>query len=306
MTRVTIKAAGAVPGALFDLTGRVALVTGATRGIGQAIAEQFAGAGAQVVISSNEPERCEDIAARMRRGGQAVTGIPCDVAYRQELEDLVRATLDLHGRIDILVCNAGIAPHMSPIASAGDVDWDRTMTVNLRSVLWLTSLVIPGMADRREGSVIIVSSIAGLRGNKALGLYGVSKAGSAQLARNLAVEWGPSNVRVNAISPGVDRDAVCEPDARGCRRHAATHCIDAAASRGSAARRRRRRSAACLVSRRIHDRSEYRDRRGHHDWGRKLTGSLGVIHAFPEKRLVRRRVERRSRREQNARAPSSR
>ena len=211
MTPATIKTASAVPGALFDLTGRVALVTGATRGIGQAIAEQFAGAGAQVVISSNEPERCEEIAARMRRGGHAVTGIPCDVAYRQELEDLVRATLDLHGRIDILVCNAGIAPHMGPIASAGDVDWDRTMTVNLRSVLWLTSLVIPGMAERREGSVIIVSSIAGLRGNKALGLYGVSKAGSAQLARNLAVEWGPSNVRVNAISPGVIETQFASP-----------------------------------------------------------------------------------------------
>jgi len=188
---------------LFDLTGKVALVTGATRGIGLAIAEEFASAGASVVISSNEADNCESVAARMRRDGHAVTGIPCDVVYRRELEDLVHASLDLHGHIDILVCNAGIAPHVGPIASASDVDWDSTMTVNLRSVLWLTSLVIPGMAERRDGSVIIVSSIAGVRGNRALGLYGISKAGSAQLARNLAVEWGPSNVRVNAISPGV-------------------------------------------------------------------------------------------------------
>jgi NAD(P)-dependent dehydrogenase (short-subunit alcohol dehydrogenase family) len=196
---------------LFDLTGRVALVTGATRGIGLAISEEFAMAGAKVVISSNEADNCESVAAQMRREGHAVTGIPCDVAYRRELEDLVQASVDLHGRIDILVCNAGIAPHMGPIASASDVDWDSTMTVNLRSVLWLTSLVIPGMAERHDGSVIIVSSIAGVRGNRALGLYGVSKAGSAQLARNLAVEWGPSNVRVNAISPGVIETQFASP-----------------------------------------------------------------------------------------------
>lgn len=196
---------------LFDLTGRVALVTGATRGIGLAISEEFAMAGAKVVISSNEADNCESAAAQMRREGHAVTGIPCDVAYRRELEDLVQASVDLHGCVDILVCNAGIAPHMGPIASASDVDWDSTMTVNLRSVLWLTSLVIPGMAERHDGSVIIVSSIAGVRGNRALGLYGVSKAGSAQLARNLAVEWGPSNVRVNAISPGVIETQFASP-----------------------------------------------------------------------------------------------
>ena len=134
---------------LFDLTGKVALVTGATRGIGLAIAEEFASAGASVVISSNEADNCESVAARMRRDGHAVTGIPCDVIYRRELEDLVRASLDLQGRIDILVCNAGVAPHGGPIASASDVDWDSTMTVNLRSVLWLTSLVIPGMPTQR-------------------------------------------------------------------------------------------------------------------------------------------------------------
>ena len=198
-------------GPLFDLTGKVALVTGATRGIGHAIAEQFAAAGATVVISSNEADDCERIAAQMRRDGYAVTGIPCDVEYRREVADLVRATVDLHERIDILVCNAGVAPHSGPIATASDVDWDRTMTVNLRSVFWLTSLVIPGMSERRDGSVIIVSSIAGLRGNKALGLYGLSKAASAQLARNLAVEWGPSNVRVNAISPGVIETQFARP-----------------------------------------------------------------------------------------------
>lgn len=196
---------------LFELTGKVALLTGATRGIGRAIAEELARAGASVVVSGNVADECESAAAQMRRSGLAVTGIPCDVSFRREIEDLVRAATDLHGHIDVLVCNAGVAPHMGPLATASDADWDLTMTVNLRSILWLTKLVIPGMAERRDGSVIIVSSIAGLRGNKALGLYGVSKAGNAQLARTLAVEWGPSNVRVNAISPGVIRTQFARP-----------------------------------------------------------------------------------------------
>jgi NAD(P)-dependent dehydrogenase (short-subunit alcohol dehydrogenase family) len=100
---------------------------------------------------------------------------------------------------------------MGPISSSSDADWSLTMTVNLRSVLWLTNLVIPQMAERRDGTVIITSSIAGVRGNKAIGLYGLSKAANAQLARNLAVEWGPSNVRVNAISPGVIRTEFARP-----------------------------------------------------------------------------------------------
>ncbi len=198
-------------GMLFDLTGKVALVTGGSRGIGRAIAEQLAAANAEVVISSNEADECERTAAEMRREAHAVTGIPCDVAIRGEIEDLVTATLDIAGRIDVLVCNAGVAPVVGPMAAASDADWDRTVTVNLRSVVWITSRVIPAMAQRRDGSVVIVSSIAGLRGNKSIGLYGISKAGSAQLARNLAVEWGPSNVRVNAISPGLIRTEFARP-----------------------------------------------------------------------------------------------
>jgi NAD(P)-dependent dehydrogenase (short-subunit alcohol dehydrogenase family) len=181
---------------LFDLRGQVALVTGASRGIGGAIAHELACAGAVVVLSSEDAEACESAAGELRRAGCGATALPCDVAVRREVEDLVQATFDLHGQIDILVCNA---------------DWDATMTVNLRSILWLTNLVIPRMAARGQGSVIIVSSIAGLRGNKSIGLYGISKAGSAQLARNLAVEWGPSNVRVNAISPGVIRTEFAKP-----------------------------------------------------------------------------------------------
>ena len=196
---------------LFDLSGKVALITGATRGIGLAIAEAMADAGARVVVSSNEIDACEEVSAQLCAAGHDALGIACDVSSRDDLETLVRGTLSQRKQIDILVCNAGIAPHTGPIGSASDCDWDLTMTVNLRSVLWLTSLVVPRMAERREGCVIVTSSISGVRGNKALGLYGLSKAGNAQLVRNLAVEWGPSNVRVNAISPGLIRTEFARP-----------------------------------------------------------------------------------------------
>jgi NAD(P)-dependent dehydrogenase (short-subunit alcohol dehydrogenase family) len=201
----------AVSTSLFDLHGQVALVTGGTRGIGRAIAERMAEAGAQVVVSSEDVAACETAAAEMRAPVRDVIGIPCDVSSRAAIEALVARVYALRGRIDTLVCNAGVAPHMGPIATASDRDWDLTMTVNLRSVLWLTSLVIPRMAERGGGSVIITSSIAGVRGNKAIGLYGLSKAASAELARNLAVEWGPRNVRVNAISPGLTRTEFARP-----------------------------------------------------------------------------------------------
>lgn len=197
--------------ALFDLQGKVALVTGATRGIGLAIAEELARCGARVVVSSNEADACAAVAARLSDAGLAVAGIECDVTSREQVESLVTRTLQMFDKIDVLVCNAGVAPHHGPIASASDTDWDFTMTVNLRSILWLTSRVIPGMAQRRDGSVIITSSISGVRGNKSIGLYGLSKAGNAELARNLAVEWGPDNVRVNAISPGLIRTEFARP-----------------------------------------------------------------------------------------------
>jgi NAD(P)-dependent dehydrogenase (short-subunit alcohol dehydrogenase family) len=156
-----------------------------------------------VVLSGNDVRACEEAAGQLRQQGLDVVGVPCDVMRREQIEALVQQTLALRGRIDVLVCNAGVAPAFGPIGLASDADWDQTMTVNLRSVLWITSLVIPGMAARRDGSVIMTASLSSVRGNKSIGLYGLSKAGLAQLARNLAVEWGPDNVRVNAISPGL-------------------------------------------------------------------------------------------------------
>ncbi|PRH45571.1 SDR family NAD(P)-dependent oxidoreductase [Burkholderia multivorans] len=209
------------PSDLFDLTGKVALVTGASSGIGKAIATEMAAAGARVMLAGLDGEGCERVAHELTRGGAQTQAFQCDVTDAPRLASLVEAVEQKWGAIDVLVCNAGVAPHFGPIASATDEHYELTMNVNLRSVLKLTSLVLPGMADRRSGSVIIMSSIAGLRGNRMLGLYGLSKAGSAELARNLAVEWGPFNVRVNAISPGVIETAFAAPIASDASRAAA-------------------------------------------------------------------------------------
>lgn len=190
-------------GALFSLQGKTALITGASRGIGLAIAREYGRAGARLVISSESPEDCGSAAAMLVGEGIEAVALAADLGQQQAVQTLATRTLEHFGRLDALVCNAGVAPHMGPISTACNADWDLTLTVNLRSVLWLTSALVPSMAEHGGGSVVLMASIASVRGNKGLGLYGLSKAGLAQLARNLAVEWGPSNVRVNAISPGV-------------------------------------------------------------------------------------------------------
>lgn len=196
---------------LFNLEGKVALVTGATRGIGRAIAQEMGRAGARVVISSEDAADGERVARELREAGIEASASACDVSNRARVDQLAAQVLGEFGRVDVLVCNAGVAPHNGPMGSATDEDWDLTFTINLRSMVWLTSALIPQMADRRDGAVILTSSLSGLRGNKRIGLYGLSKAGVAQLARNLAVEWGPRNVRVNAISPGVIRTEFARP-----------------------------------------------------------------------------------------------
>lgn len=191
-------------GRLFDLSGRRALVTGGQRGLGLGIAAALASHGADVWICSEDEAGCADAVERLRVQGLAVRAITCDVTDHAALSATVNL-VTAAGPLDVLVCNAGVAPHAGPITSASDADWQVTMTINLQSVLWLAGMVLPGMAEAGGGSMIIMSSIAGLRGNRALGLYGLSKAANAQLARNLAVEWGAANIRVNAISPGFIR-----------------------------------------------------------------------------------------------------
>lgn len=191
---------------LFDLSGRTALVTGATGGLGAAIAEEMAAHGAEVVLSDLDAGACAALARRLREAGHRARPLAADLSRHAEVEALAVAA----GAIDVLVCNAGIQGPAGPIGEVSDADIDRVLDLNLKSALWLTARLLPGMAERGGGSVILMSSIAGLRGNKAIGLYGLSKAALAQLGRNLAVEWGPRGVRVNAISPGLIRTPLSE------------------------------------------------------------------------------------------------
>ena len=190
---------------LFDLTGKIAVITGSSKGIGKAIAERMAEHGAKVVISSRKPEPCEEVAAGIRaKGGEAIV-IPCHVAHKDQLQNLVDKTIAQWGGIDILVGNAGINPYFGPMAGISDEIWDRIMGTNIRSNMWLANMVLPQMAARGGGSVIIVSSLGGLRGTAQLGAYAVSKAADMQLARNICVEWGPKNIRANCLAPGIIR-----------------------------------------------------------------------------------------------------
>ncbi len=190
---------------LFDLSGQVAVVTGSSRGIGRAIAERMAEHGARVVVSSRKAEACEAVARGIReRGGEALV-VPCNVGRKEELQALVDRTLEAWGRLDTLVCNAATNPYFGPSETIPDEAWDRIMGSNIRSVHWLCQMALPFMAERGGGSVIIVSSIAGLRGTATLGAYGVSKAADMQLARNLAIEWGARGIRANCIAPGLIR-----------------------------------------------------------------------------------------------------
>jgi NAD(P)-dependent dehydrogenase (short-subunit alcohol dehydrogenase family) len=187
----------------FSLAEKVAIITGSSRGIGRAIAETMASLGAKVVISSRKAEACEPVAAEIRARGGAATVIPCNISRKPEVEHLVSETLERWERIDVLVCNAAVNPVYGPLGELSDEAFDKIMGANVKSNLWLCNLVIPGMAGRGGGAVVIISSIAGLRGTSVIGGYGISKAADFALARNLAVEWGPKNVRVNCVAPGL-------------------------------------------------------------------------------------------------------
>jgi NAD(P)-dependent dehydrogenase (short-subunit alcohol dehydrogenase family) len=194
---------------LFDLTGKVALVTGSTKGIGKAIAEELARHGAKVVISSRKSEACDAVASAINaelkdEPGEAIA-IAAHIGERSELERLVAETRRKLGPVDVLVCNAAVNPYYGPSKDIPDSAFDKIMSVNIRSNHWLAHLVLPEMVERNGGSIIIVSSIGGLRGSTDLGAYAISKAADLQLVRNLACEYGQYNVRVNAISPGLIR-----------------------------------------------------------------------------------------------------
>jgi NAD(P)-dependent dehydrogenase (short-subunit alcohol dehydrogenase family) len=187
----------------FDLSGQVAVITGSSRGIGRAAAEAMASLGAKVVISSRKADACEEAASAIKKAGGEAIVIPCNISRKEEVEALVQGTLKQWGKIDTMVCNAAVNPYFGPLAKIPDEAFDKIMSSNVRSNLWLCNYAIPGMAERGGGSVVIVSSIGGLRGSAMLGAYGISKAADFQLARSLAIEWGPENVRINCIAPGL-------------------------------------------------------------------------------------------------------
>lgn len=192
-------------GTLFDLRDKVAIITGSSRGIGRAIALRLAEHGARVVVSSRKAEACEKVADEIRQaGGQAIV-VPCNVSDKAQLQALVDATVKQWGRVDILVCNAAVNPFFGPSKDIPDDAFDKIMAVNIKSNHWLANMVAPGMAERGDGAIIVISSVGGLFGSNTLGAYGISKAADMQLVRNLAVEWGPQNVRANCIAPGLIR-----------------------------------------------------------------------------------------------------
>jgi NAD(P)-dependent dehydrogenase (short-subunit alcohol dehydrogenase family) len=189
---------------LFDLSGKVAVITGSTRGIGKAIAERMAEHGAKVVISSRKPGPCDEVAAAInaKHPGAAIA-IPASISSKEDLERLVAETNKAFGKIDIMVCNAASNPYYGPMSGLSDDAFQKVLSNNIVSNHWLAQMVAPGMAERRDGAIIIISSIGGLRGSSTLGAYAISKAADMQLARNLARELGADNIRVNCIAPGL-------------------------------------------------------------------------------------------------------
>ncbi len=190
---------------LFDLKGQVVIVTGASRGIGQAIAEAMATQGAKVAVSSRKIDACELVVDRIKQSGGDAIAVECNVSNRTALQSLVDQVMSYWGQIDVVVCNAAVNPYFGQLHEIDDAAYDKTMRTNVQNNLALFAMVAPQMASRGGGSVTIISSIAGLKATPKLGAYALSKAADMQLARSLAVEWGRSNVRVNCIAPGLVR-----------------------------------------------------------------------------------------------------
>ena len=187
---------------LFDLTGKVALVTGSSSGMGKAIAEAMGIHGAKVVVSSHDTEGCQKVMQVFENQGIKCLAVPCDMSKVEDIDKLFQTVISTFGQIDILVNGVGMAIP-NGFLGINSTDFEKTMALNLQSAIYLTKLVIPQMVEQKDGVIIYLASIAGVRGNKNIGLYGISKAGLIQLARNLAVEFGPHNIRVNSISPGM-------------------------------------------------------------------------------------------------------
>ena len=190
---------------LFDLTGKSAIITGSSRGIGKAIAEAFAEQGAKVTISSRKPGPCQEVAKELndKHGDGTAIAHPANISDKAGLQAMVDATNEAFGKVDIVVCNAASNPYYGPMEGISDEAFEKILQNNIISNHWLIQMCMPQMRERKDGAIIIVSSIGGLRGSPIIGAYNISKAADFQLARNLAVEYGKDNIRVNCIAPGL-------------------------------------------------------------------------------------------------------
>lgn len=190
---------------LFDCTGKVAVITGSSRGIGRAIAEELADHGAKVVISSRKQDACEEVAKAInhKHGEERAVAIAASISEKEALENLVTRTHEAFGPIDILVCNAASNPYYGSMDGITDEQFRKILDNNVLSNHWLVQFALPDMRASGGGAIIVVSSIGGLRGSAMIGAYNISKAADFQLVRNYAVEVGKDNIRINAIAPGV-------------------------------------------------------------------------------------------------------
>lgn len=190
---------------LFDLNNKVAIVTGASRGIGEAIARRLAQHGARVIVSSRKLDACEAVVSSINEaeGREAAHAVSCNISHKEDLQRLVDETKAKWGPADILISNAAVNPYYGPMSGMSDEHFDKILTCNVKASNWLSQMVIPEMREKKDGAIVIISSIGGLVGSSSIGGYNISKAADLQLARNLAVECGPDNIRVNCICPGV-------------------------------------------------------------------------------------------------------